>query len=82
MKNLFMVHMYEAIKPSSPKEALKFGKKLLKWVNYGKIFVEMCRKITAAIMDLDWSKKVFYGVIISAMCSYLGVLGIHRAKKL
>ena len=48
-----MVHMYEEIKPSSPKEALKFGKKLLKRVNYGKLFVEMCRKITAAYMTID-----------------------------
>ena len=52
-KNLFMAHIYEDIKPSSPKEALNFGKKLLKRVNYGKMFVEMCRKITAAYMTLD-----------------------------
>ena len=52
-KNLFMVQVNEAIKPSSPKEALKFGKKLLKRVNYGNFFLEMCRKITAAYMALD-----------------------------
>ena len=48
-----MALMYEAIKPSSPKEALNFGKKLLKRVDYGKIFVEMCRKITAAYITLN-----------------------------
>ena len=51
-KNLFMAHMYEAIKPSSHQEALKSREKLLKWVNYGKIFVEMCRKFTAAYIAL------------------------------
>ena len=74
--------MYEAIKPSSPKEALEFGEELLKRVKYGKIFVEMCRKFTAAYIALDWWNKVEYGVFLKAMHSYLCVLGIHRAKKL
>ena len=42
----------------------------------------MCRKITAAYKALYWWNKVFYGVIISAKCTYLGVLGTQRDKKL
>ena len=53
IKNLLLGHIYEAIKPSSPQEALNFGKKLLKRVDYGKIFVKMCRKFTAAYIALD-----------------------------
>ena len=53
IKNLLLVHLYEATKPSSPQEALKFGEKLLKRVNYGKIFVEMCKNFTAAYIALD-----------------------------
>ena len=82
IKNLLLGHIYEAIKPSSPQEALNFGKKLLKRVDYGKIFVEMCKKITTAYIALNWWREVFCGVNIRSMCSYLGTLGIHRAKKL
>ena len=40
------------------------------------------QKITATHIHLNWWKEVFYGVIISAKCTYLGVLGTHRDKKL
>ena len=42
----------------------------------------MCKKIPAAYITLDWWKKGFYGGIIIAKCTYLGVLGTHRDKKL
>ena len=42
----------------------------------------MCRKITAVYITLNWWKKVFYGGIIIAKCTYLGILGTHRDKKL
>ena len=42
----------------------------------------MCIKIPATYINLNWWNKVFYGGIIIAKGTYLGVLGTHRDKKL
>ena len=82
IKNLLIGYTHEDIKPSSPHEAQKFGKMLLKRGNYGKIFKKCAEKLQQLILLQIDEKEVFCGGIIIAKCTYLGILGTHRDKKL